>query len=122
AARPAPSPAKEQRPREISVTQVDRLKADPYAFYAQRILRLSALDPVDADPTAAWRGTVVHAVLEQWAKQDGCAIEALRPRALAMLNDPATHPLLRALWQPRLIAAIDWIAARLDQARVEGRD
>ncbi|QKS00989.1 double-strand break repair protein AddB [Sphingomonas sp. CL5.1] len=122
APRPAPAPAKELRPREISVTQVDRLKADPFAFYAQRILRLAALDPVDADPTAAWRGTAVHEVLEKWAREDGCAIEKLRPRALAMLDDPAAHPLLRALWQPRLIAAIDWIANRLVQQRAAGRE
>lgn len=119
--RPAPSPAKAMRPRQISVTQVDRLKADPFAFYAQRILRLSSLDPVDADPTAAWRGTAVHDVLEKWAREDDCAIEKLRPRALAMLDSPAAHPLLRALWQPRLIAAIDWIANRLNQQRAEGR-
>lgn len=121
APRPAPSPPSEQRPREISVTQVDRLKADPFAFYAQRILRLSALDPVDADPTAAWRGTAVHEVLEKWAREDDCAIDRLRPRALAMLDDPAAHPLLRALWQPRLIAAIDWIAQKLAEQRAAGR-
>ena len=44
------------RPKAISVTEVDRLKADPYAFYARRMLRLTPLDPVDADPSAAWRG------------------------------------------------------------------
>ena len=55
--------------REISVTEVDRLKADPYAFYAKRILRLAPLDPVDADPSAAWRGTAVHDVLEAWCER-----------------------------------------------------
>ena len=59
--RPAPLPPAHLRPTAISVTEVDRLKADPYSFYARRILRLSPLDPVDADPTAAWRGTAVHA-------------------------------------------------------------
>ena len=34
--RPAPSPPAEQRPDRISVTAVDRLKADPFAFYARR--------------------------------------------------------------------------------------
>ena len=34
------------------MTEVDRLKADPYAFYARKMLALMALDPVDADPTA----------------------------------------------------------------------
>ena len=31
---PGPSPPAEQRPAQISVTSVDRLKADPFAFYA----------------------------------------------------------------------------------------
>ena len=38
--RPEPSPPLEQRPDRISVTSVDRLKADPFAFYANSILRL----------------------------------------------------------------------------------
>lgn len=103
------------------MTEVDRLKADPFAFYARRVLKLAALDPVDADPSAAWRGTAVHAVLEAWAKEDGCAPEALAPRAARMLDDPAAHPLMRALWQPRLAAAIEWIARRTAEDRAEGR-
>lgn len=121
ATRPAPMPAPIHRPRAISVTEVDRLKADPFAFYARRILALTALDPVDADPSAAWRGTAVHGVLEAWAKEDDCAPEALPPRALAMLDDPAAHPLMRALWQPRLVEAIGWIARMVTAQRAEGR-
>ena len=111
--RPAPSPPANLRPRAISVTEVDRLKADPYAFYARRVLRLSPLDPVDADPSAAWRGTAVHDILEAWWKEDGCATDALRPRAIAMLADERTHPMMRALWQPRLMEAIDWVAVEV---------
>jgi ATP-dependent helicase/nuclease subunit B len=121
AARPAPRPPKALRPLEISVTQVDRLKADPFAFYAQRILRLSSLDPVDADPSAAWRGTAVHRILEEWARQDACRVDALAPRAMTMLADPTTHPLLRALWQPRLLAGVEWIAATMAAEMAEGR-
>ena len=121
AARPAPMPPALHRPRAMSVTEVDRLKADPFAFYARRILRLSALDAVDADPSAAWRGTAVHGVLEAWAKEDGCAPEKLAPRALALMDDPAAHPLMRALWQPRLVAAIEWIAGRIAAEQAQGR-
>jgi ATP-dependent helicase/nuclease subunit B len=119
AERPAPQPAVSARPKAISVTEVDRLKADPYAFYARRMLRLMPLDPVDADPSAAWRGTAVHAVLENWFELDGCAPEKLRARAEAMLADERTHPMMRALWQPRLLEAIDWIAGQIaaDPAR-----
>ena len=119
AARPAPAPL--DRPRAISVTEVDRLKADPYAFYARRYLGLHPLDPVDADPSAAWRGSEVHAILEAWWKEDACALNALRPRALAMLADERTHPIIKALWQPRLIEAIDWIATRVAADAAEGR-
>ncbi|HJO66193.1 MAG TPA: PD-(D/E)XK nuclease family protein, partial [Sphingomonas sanguinis] len=119
--RPAPKPPAALRPTVISVTEVDRLKADPYAFYARRVLRLSPLDPVDADPSAAWRGTAVHDILEMWWKEDRCDVEALRPRALAMLRDQNTHPMMRALWQPRLIEAIDWIAAEVAAKAGEGR-
>ncbi|RSU52355.1 double-strand break repair protein AddB [Sphingomonas sp. S-NIH.Pt15_0812] len=121
AERPHPSPPVAQRPKSISVTEVDRLKADPYAFYARRVLRLMPLDPVDADPTAAWRGTAVHAILEAWWKEDRCAPHALRPRAMTMLEEAEVHPLLRALWQPRLREAIDWIAAEVEAMAGQGR-
>ncbi len=121
ASKPAPMPLAELRPKRIAVTDVDRLKADPYAFYARRILKLVPLDPVDADPSAAWRGTAVHTILEEWARADACAPEALRPGALAMLQDERTHPMMRALWQPRLIEAIDWIASRITEQAAEGR-
>lgn len=112
AERPEPCPPATIRPRVIPVTDVDRLKADPYAFYAKRMLRLRQLDPVDADPSAAWRGTAVHDVLEKWAKLDGCDPEALEPRVLAMLAQ--AHPMMRALWQPRLIEAVRWIVREIE--------
>ena len=119
AGRPAPAPA--DRPRLISVTEVDRLKADPFAFYARRILRLGRLDAVDADPSAAWRGSAVHEVLEQWLKHDDCDPARLRPRAETFLANAVAHPLIRAFWQPRLLEAIDFIAARVDENRRAGR-
>jgi ATP-dependent helicase/nuclease subunit B len=109
-ARPAPSPPAEQRPDTISVTAVDRLKADPFAFYAQAILKLRKKDPVDDDHTARWKGMAVHAVLQEWLQQDECNPDKLRPRAERLLKDEAIHPMLRALWAPRLLEAIDWIA------------
>jgi ATP-dependent helicase/nuclease subunit B len=103
------------------VTEVDRLKADPFAFYARKMLALPALDEVDADPGAAWRGSAVHKVLEAWMKADDCDPARLRPRAEALLRDSAAHPLMRALWQPRLLEAIDWIAGEVARNRDEGR-
>ncbi|MBD8677517.1 double-strand break repair protein AddB [Sphingomonas sp. CFBP 13720] len=121
ASRPAPKPPVALRPRRISVTEVDRLKADPYAFYARRMLRLSPMDAVDADPTAAWRGTAVHGVLERWAVEDGLDPVKLQRRLDALRDDPRTHPLLRALWVPRLREAIDWVAGFTQEKLGEGR-
>jgi ATP-dependent helicase/nuclease subunit B len=121
AGRPAPSPSSALRPKTISVTDVDRLKADPFAFYARKMLALPALDEVDAEPSAAFRGSAVHKVLEAWMKEDDCDPSRLRPRALALLAETSAHPLLRALWQPRLLEAIDWIAQEVATKEAEGR-
>ncbi|CAN5117134.1 double-strand break repair protein AddB [soil metagenome] len=120
--RPAPCPPVDIRPRTIAVTDVDRLKADPYAFYARKILRLSVLDPVDADPSAAWRGTEVHRILQHWAEQDNRDPAKLAKRATDMLARADAYPLMRALWQPRLLAAIHWIATQVTEDMAEGRN
>ena len=119
--RPSPTPPADARPKKIAVTSVDRLKADPFAFYARSILRLSPLDPVDANPGPAWRGQQVHALLDAWFKEDGADPSTLRARAEALLAGGAAHPLTRALWLPRLIEAIDWIAAEMTENFAQGR-
>ncbi|HVL29669.1 MAG TPA: double-strand break repair protein AddB, partial [Sphingomicrobium sp.] len=119
--RPEPCPPPEQRPERISVTAVDRLKADPFAFYAQAILELRSLEPVDADHTAAWKGTAVHQVLQEWLEHDECDPDRLRPLAEQLLADGTIHPMLRALWAPRLLEAIDWIAELERANQAEGR-
>jgi ATP-dependent helicase/nuclease subunit B len=119
--RPAPCPPAEQRPKRISVTSVDRLKADPFAFYAQQILKLRRIDPVDADHTAAWKGSAVHEVFERWLIEDQCDPDKLRARAEAFLAGETIHPMLRALWAPRLLEAIDWMAELERANRAEGR-
>jgi len=119
--RPKPRPPVQDRPTRIAVTKLDRLKADPFAFYADAMLGLRAWDGVDADPSAAWRGSAVHAVFEAWIKQDGCDPARLRPRAEALLKETAAHPVLRALWTPRLLEAIDWAAAEVAEGLATGR-
>ncbi|MCL6730367.1 double-strand break repair protein AddB [Sphingomonas hankyongi] len=119
--RPAPQPPVEQRPDRISITSVDRLNADPFAFYAQAILKLRALDPVDDDHTARWKGTAVHQVFEDWLQEDDCDPAKLRGRAEQLLAGEAIHPMLRALWAPRLLEAIDWMAELERANRKAGR-
>jgi ATP-dependent helicase/nuclease subunit B len=119
--RPAPRPSREQRRVEISVTQVDTLKADPYSFYARNILKLKTLDAVGVEPSAALRGTMVHDVLEHWAKTDKLDPDKLIARAHGLLANPAFHPALRVLWQPRITSGLEWIAKQTAELRSEGR-
>lgn len=119
--RPAPCPPVDARPKRIAVTDLDRLKADPFAFYAKAILKLRPEEPVDAEHHAAWKGTAVHEVLERWFKDDGCDPSKLADRARAMIADEAIHPMLRALWSPRLMEAIEWIATEAAKDKEAGR-
>lgn len=109
-ARPAFAPSADRRPRSLSVTEVDTLVADPFAFYARNALGLRQLDPLDAEPTAAWRGTLVHAALEHWLKQPHRSIETIGPIVESLLAGPGVSAVLRALWGPRLFPPLQWAA------------
>lgn len=110
AKRPSPMPNAEQRLVSLSVTDFDQLKSDPYSFYAKRILGLPVLEKVDAEPSYAWRGSLVHDILEKWFTHDNCAVDKLVERADALLAQEASDPLLRTLWQPRIAAGLRWVA------------
>ncbi|MDO9708042.1 double-strand break repair protein AddB [Paracraurococcus lichenis] len=109
-ARPAPRPAREQRPGRISVTQVETLIADPYAFYARNVLRLYPLDPLDADAGVLDYGNLVHAAMagfvrrlsgQPWPGEDA-ARTIWAEAARAALAEAAPRPGLAAFWAPRL--------------------
>mgnify|MGYP000886406662 FL=1 len=121
ARRPNPSPPLALRPRTVAVTQVDRLAADPYAFYASRILKLQKLEMVDADPGPAWRGTLVHCALELWFREDKCAPDRLETRTVELVRGIGSHPILRALWLPRMLEAVRWVSGEVAKDAAEGR-
>ena len=102
---PRPTPSPEQRKVDVSVTGLDRLRADPFQFYASKILSLEELDALDAEPTPAWQGQLAHAILEEW-HDTRTPLNALADKHLAAMN---AHPLTRALWRPRLMKALEWV-------------
>ena len=106
ATRPAPAPPVEQRPRALSVTGAEKLRADPFSFYADRVLKLRVLDGLDEDPGASERGIDLHEVLETWTNGGG----DLTAIGEAMLRRKwALHPLMLALWAPRVRRALAWV-------------
>jgi ATP-dependent helicase/nuclease subunit B len=122
--RPQPSPPPAARPREITVSDVERLIADPYAFYAKHVLRLAPLDPLEQEPDAADYGTLVHEAMhawlkalaggwpghdkarDAWAAATGVAFAKVQPRAA-----------VAALWRRRLARIGEFAAAQEETAR-----
>jgi ATP-dependent helicase/nuclease subunit B len=121
APRPKINPEPDQRRVDISVTQVDTLKADPFAFYAAKIMRLKSLSSPGTEPDHAWRGTMIHDMLEHWANEDKCLGGALLARSDAFFADPAINPVLRTLWQPRIRLALVWAEEEVAKLADEGR-
>jgi ATP-dependent helicase/nuclease subunit B len=108
-ARPAPAPPPALRPRRLTVSDAALLIADPYAFYARRVLRLNPLKDLEEEVGAIDYGMLVHAAMAgflkaigtgwpgpaaaaaAWAQASGEALDAYRDR-----------PGILAFWAPRL--------------------
>ena len=115
---PAPRPPVAVRPRDLSVTRIETWMRDPYALYAQKILKLKKLSPLDEDPTVAQKGQFIHAALEQFIAEG--AMTGPNPLArLLELGQVAfaplrAHPHLWAFWWARFERIARWV---VDQER-----
>ena len=112
---PEPRPDIALRPRKMSVTEIERWIANPYATYARRILKLEPLPPLGTSPDASLRGALVHDVLSRFAV---AFPTTLPPAPLAELEKIASevlesftgHPRVAAFWMPRLKRFLAWFA------------
>lgn len=128
APRPAPRPPLSARPRQLSVTRITRLVRDPYAIYAEKILRLAPLPALRQEPDALLKGNILHAIMERFiterpAHEDAAqALARLMTLAHEVLADEAPWPAARTLWHARLarVAArfLDDEAGRMQGAEV----
>ena len=126
--RPCPAPAAALRPREISVTDVSELLADPYAFYARRMLRLRRLDDLDADVGAIDYGQIVHGALAGFVQGvsqgpwpgEARARDIWRHAAAEALDAQGPRPGLAAFWRPRLARIGDFVVALEAEMRAGG--
>lgn len=113
APRPAPRPPVDDRPKGLSVTQIQTLIRDPYAIYARHILRLKPLDPLSPRPDPALRGDVMHRIVELFV-QSGPAPEApgaldhLTQIAEDVLNADVSWPETRLFWAGQIARVADW--------------
>ncbi|MEM7442484.1 MAG: double-strand break repair protein AddB [Pseudomonadota bacterium] len=113
---PEPRPPVAARPRKLSVTGFYAWQVDPYALYAEKILGLRQLDPIEASPGAAERGQILHAILAEFlAKIDPTSPDALTQLlkiGRAHFRTLSDYPGLMAFWWPRFERVAVWIVAR----------
>jgi ATP-dependent helicase/nuclease subunit B len=124
---PEPRPPVALRPRRMSVTDIERWIANPYATYARHILKLEPLPALGASPDASLRGGLVHEVLSRFTN---AFPDRLPPDPLAELEKIAAevlesytgHARIAAFWMPRLKRFLSWFAEGEAERREGIRD
>jgi ATP-dependent helicase/nuclease subunit B len=107
-ARPAPMPLVEVRPRQFSVSRVEKLVRDSYWVYARNILKLVPVDGQSGKIDAALRGSLVHQALQDWTramtkvpKQDH--LDLLLAKGRKNFEPYLGMPEVARFWWPRFV-------------------
>jgi ATP-dependent helicase/nuclease subunit B len=106
-------------PEQLSMTAIELLIHNPYAFYAKYILGLKIPDDPLRDPGAREFGNIVHETIELLATSDerleiNNIINMLDSKARAIL--PADSVLFH-FWHKRFVDMVPFIAALLQERR-----
>ncbi|WP_185984037.1 double-strand break repair protein AddB [Aureimonas mangrovi] len=126
ASRPEPRPPLERRPRQFSVTEVERLVRDPYAVHAKRILHLEPMDPLIRAPGVTERGTLFHDILAAFTREvPDPQVPDAHERLIAIAREAfareALPPEIAAVWWPRMEGLatrfLEWEHARSPRVR-----
>jgi ATP-dependent helicase/nuclease subunit B len=113
---PKPRPPVEARPKQLSVTRIERWIANPYEIFARNILKLEPLKPLGAEPDAAMRGSIVHDVLSTFASEYPETLPddvygALVATADALFAKLGGSARVEAFWRPHFARFARWFAA-----------
>jgi ATP-dependent helicase/nuclease subunit B len=113
---PEPRPPLAARPRQLSATQIETWIRDPYAIYAQHILKLEALPELDADPGRAELGITVHEALARFVERHPTTLPADAEAELIAIGRACFGPYLSrpgawAFWWPRFLRIARWFVA-----------
>ncbi|MGE4352045.1 MAG: double-strand break repair protein AddB, partial [Bdellovibrionales bacterium] len=122
---PRPCPPVAARPTSLRVTEISTWVRNPYAIYARHVLKLNALEPIDADVTAAEHGTAIHAALESfvrasmqgWPELPLAGLLEEGRKAFAPFMD---RPQVAAFWWPRFERIAQWFVAFEEERRARG--
>lgn len=125
--RPQPRPPLALRPQRLSVTRVERLRRDPYAIFAEYILKLAPLPPIGAEAGAREIGMAIHEALAVFVAHHprGAlprnARDILLDLARAKLNGFMTDPAFVSFQWPRIEAGLDHaLSFELERRALDG--
>jgi len=123
---PAPRPPVAARPRALSVSDVERWIANPYALYASHILRLEPVPGLAEGPDERHRGQIIHAALSRFAERFPVALPDNPAGELMAIADDlmaewGAFAHVRAFWRPRLARFADWFAQTEPDRRADLR-
>ncbi|AVA19720.1 MULTISPECIES: double-strand break repair protein AddB [unclassified Rhizobium] len=126
ALRPSPKPPAGLQPKSYSFSEVGRLRRDPYAIYARRVLRLDPIAPFNREPGPAERGTLYHKIIDRFIREGHIAgtpnASLAMDRIVAELFDAEQLPVhIDSVWRPRFRevarAFLAWEAERRPEIR-----
>lgn len=112
--RPKPTPDISSRPTQLSVTKIEKWLKDPYTIYAQEILKLKKLDPLEKPIGATERGTIIHKIMERFMtahpkELTEDAYDNFIDIAKDVLAEETSNISDQNFWMPRLMAIGEWI-------------
>src|SRR5690606_8327975 len=95
------------RPKSLSLTEIEKLIRDPYAIYARHLLQLRPLMPLRPMADARLRGEILHKVPEALLREGlpptpEEAAAALMRITDRVLEEDVAWPAMRAIWRARM--------------------
>ncbi len=112
--KPLPRPPLAARPQRLSVTRIETLIRDPYAIYANSVLRLEPLADISAKPDAALRGTLFHNVIGEFFAQypktlPANALDELVALGRLQFLPYQDNPEIMSFWWSRFLRLATWL-------------
>ena len=111
--RPSPTPLVKLRPVNFSVSGIATLLKDPYAFFANKILKLTPLIDLEHQAGAAEKGNLVHAALQSFIQNHqnslpDNAADILSSELKQQAKEKIADATLRVFWQPQFARMAEW--------------
>ncbi len=119
---PRPKPPVDARPRNLSITQVEKLMRDPYRIYAEKILGLQPLPPIGAAADLGLRGNLIHETLNRFSVAYPTILPLLAEDELIQIGAAVFAPHMAdadvaGFWWPRFLRIVPWFIAEERQLR-----